>query len=138
MVGSTPTAPPLSTYLQAKINSLTTENQGRTQGACSRCPGTSLGQKMSGGEYRAKKLSARVKFFSAGEHPPQQISGYAPAENGNLKKENDELEIKNNRLEADYNRLEADYNKLNEKMNDIQFYYKILIKKFAHSRIRKK
>jgi len=42
---------------------------------CPRCPGTSLGQKMSGGEYRAKKLSARVKIFSAGEHPLSKFLG---------------------------------------------------------------
>ncbi len=46
------------------------EVRGVPRGGCSRCPGTSLGQKMSGGEYRAKKLFASVKFFSAGEHPP--------------------------------------------------------------------
>jgi len=37
---------------------------------CPRCPGTSLGQKMFGGEYRTKKLSVRVKIFSADEHLP--------------------------------------------------------------------
>jgi len=45
-------------------------NAGAYPGGCPRCPGTSLGQKMSGGEYRAKKLFARVKIFSAGEHLP--------------------------------------------------------------------
>jgi len=34
---------------------------------------------MSGGGFRAKKLFSRAKHFSAGGHPPKQISGYASA-----------------------------------------------------------
>ena len=42
----------------------------RPPGGCPRCPGTPLGQKMSGGRYRDEKLFGESKIFFTGGHPP--------------------------------------------------------------------
>jgi hypothetical protein len=45
-------------------NNLNTSAQGHSQGVC-----TPLGNKMTGGGYRTKKLFTGLRIFSAGGHP---------------------------------------------------------------------
>ena len=45
-------------------------HQERSQGGCSRCSCTPLGEKMPGGRYRAKKIIRRVKDFLCWWVPP--------------------------------------------------------------------
>jgi hypothetical protein len=56
--------------------------RGVARGGCPRCPGTPLGQKMSGGGHKDKKLLTGSKIFFNGGHPLLKIPGYAPALRG--------------------------------------------------------
>jgi FtsZ-binding cell division protein ZapB len=59
--------------------------------------------------------------------PP--LSTLLQTEINQLKIENEKLKKEKDEREQAYSRLEADYEALKKKMNDIEFYYKILMKK---------